>query len=62
MLVQQRPIGALGRLCCTAEYYRNTREALLVQKSTTGASEAVLIQMSAVEELGSMYWYSVTLS
>ena len=39
VLVQQSTTGALGR---TAEYYKNTREALLallVQESTTGAIE-----------------------
>ena len=55
MLVQQDTIGALERLCryrrvlydnwegCvgTAEYYMSSREAVLVQWSTTGEAEIV---------------------
>ena len=53
---------------CTAEYYRNTREALLVQRSTIGAIgrlcwyyrntlEAVLLNQSTIGPLGKLCWY-----
>ena len=82
VLVQQSTIGAIWWLCSysrviqvhsggcgrTAEYYRNTREALLVQKSTTGAIgrlcwyyrnnlEAVLLKQSTIGPLGKLSWY-----
>ena len=81
VLVQQSTIGAIWLLCSysrvlqvhsggcgrTAEYYRNTREALLVQTSATGAIgrlcwyyrntlEAVLLKQSTIGPLGKLCW------
>ena len=52
----------------TTEYYRNAREALLVQKSNTGAigrlcwyyrstRDAVLLKQCTIGALGKLYWY-----
>ena len=82
MLIQQSTIGAIWRLCSysrvlqvhsggcgrTAEYYRSTREALFVQKSTIEAvgrlcwyysntREAVLLKQSTKGPLGKLCWY-----
>ena len=45
MLVQKSTIGDSGVWAGTAEYYRSTREAVLVKKSIIGA-------------LGRLRWYS----
>ena len=80
MLVQKITLGALVRLCwyrrvlqehcwgCagTAEYYRSTREAVLVLHSTIGAlgrvfwytREEMLVQQGTIESLGWLCWYN----
>ena len=73
VLVQKSIKGTLVRLCwqsrtlkercgvCvgTVEYYGNTREALLVQKSATGAlRDAVLVQKSTLGTLVRLCWQS----
>ena len=53
-------------LCRTAEYYRSTREAVLVLHSTIGAlgrvfwytREEMLVQQSTIEALGRLCWYN----
>ena len=78
MLVQQSTIGVLGRLCwyrkvltehsggCagTAEYYRSTREAVLVlHRNIVALLEHLgecsgLVQQSTIEALGRLCWYN----
>ena len=88
MFVQKSSIIAHGKLCCyrgklqehreavgTAEYYKNIREAMLVQTSTNGTlggctgtasyyrstKEAVLLQQNTIGALGRLCGHRILL-